>query len=88
MQVEVAGIVNISNEMELAHQFMEFMISPAFQQIIPTTNWMYPAALPAEDLPEGFGTLVVPETALLLSPEESQALRVQALDEWQAALSQ
>ena len=88
MQVEVAGIVSISNEPELARQFMEFMLSPAFQQIIPTTNWMYPAALPAADLPAGFDTLVVPETPLLLSAEDAQALRQGALDEWQAALSQ
>ena len=88
MQVEVAGIVSLTNERELAQRFLEFMLSPAFQQIIPTTNWMYPAALPAADLPAGFDTLVVPETPLLLSAEDAQALRQGALDEWQAALSQ
>ena len=88
MQVEVAGIVSLTNERELAQEFLEFMLSPAFQQIIPTTNWMYPAALPAADLPAGFDTLVVPETPLLLSAEDAQALRQGALDEWQAALSQ
>ena len=88
MQVEVAGIVSLTNERELAQEVLEFMLSPAFQQIIPTTNWMYPAALPAADLPAGFDTLVVPETPLLLSAEDAQALRQGALDEWQAALSQ
>jgi thiamine transport system substrate-binding protein len=88
IQVEVAGIVNISNEMDLARQFMDFILTPAFQEVIPTTNWMYPAALPAEDLPAGFETLVVPEIPLLLGVDEAQALRQQALDEWQAALSQ
>jgi thiamine transport system substrate-binding protein len=88
IQVEVAGIVNISNEMDLARQFMDFILTPAFQEVIPTTNWMYPAALPAEELPTGFETLVVPEIPLLLGVDEAQALRQQALDEWQAALSQ
>ena len=87
MQVEVAGIVNVTNEMALARQFMAFMLTPAFQQAIPTTNWMYPAALPAGDLPDGFNTLVTPETPLLLPAEEAQALRDEALEEWRTALS-
>jgi len=88
MQVEVAGIVALSDQRALAEQFMAFMISPSFQQIIPTTNWMYPAALPTEDLPDGFDMLVVPETPLLFSADEAQALRVEAQEEWRAALSQ
>ena len=87
MQVEVAGIVNTTSEMDLARQFMAFMLTPAFQEAIPTTNWMYPAALPASDLPDGFDTLVMPGTPLLLSAAEAQALREEALDEWRTALS-
>ncbi|WP_071674321.1 thiamine ABC transporter substrate binding subunit [Nioella nitratireducens] len=88
LQVEVAGIVNTTDQPDLAHRFLEFMLTPAFQSVIPTTNWMYPAALPASDLPEGFETLVMPDTALLFSPEQSQAIRPEALEEWRAALSQ
>ena len=44
MQVEVAGKVAGTDVPELADQFMAFMVSEAFQTIIPTTNWMYPAA--------------------------------------------
>ncbi|MCT4685189.1 MAG: thiamine ABC transporter substrate-binding protein, partial [Roseicyclus sp.] len=50
-------------------------------------NWMYPAALPASALPEGFETLIEPSQALLLSPEEAAARRDEALATWQAALS-
>jgi thiamine transport system substrate-binding protein len=64
------------------------MVSDAFQSVIPTTNWMYPAVTPADGLPAGFETLVTPETALLLSPEDAAALRDSALDEWRTALSQ
>jgi thiamine transport system substrate-binding protein len=64
------------------------MVSDAFQSIIPTTNWMYPAATPAGGLPEGFETLITPAKALLLSAEEAASMRVKALDEWRTALSQ
>lgn len=86
IQVEVAGIVGSTDVPDLAREFMEFMISPAFQTVIPTTNWMYPAA--SNDLPEGFDGLTVPDQALLLSPQEAASIRDEALDEWQRALSQ
>ncbi|WP_342069478.1 thiamine ABC transporter substrate binding subunit [Yoonia algicola] len=88
MQVEVAGKVAGTDQPELADQFMAFMVSDAFQSVIPTTNWMYPAVIPAAGLPEGFETLMTPETSLLLSPEEAAAIRDAALDEWRTALSQ
>jgi thiamine transport system substrate-binding protein len=88
MQVEVAGKVDGTDQPELADQFMAFMVSEAFQSVIPTTNWMYPAVTPADGLPEGFETLITPATSLLLSPEEAAAARDAALDEWRTALSQ
>ena len=88
MQVEVAGKVAGTDQPELADAFLAFMMSDAFQSVIPTTNWMYPAVTPAEGLPAGFETLMTPETSLLLSPEDAAALRDGALDEWRTALSQ
>lgn len=88
MQVEVAAKLAASDQPELADQFLDFMVSEAFQSIIPTTNWMYPAVTPAGGLPEGFDTLVTPEKALLLSSEEAAAARDAALSEWRDALSQ
>ncbi len=88
MQVEVAGKVAGTDQPALADQFLAFMVSDAFQSVIPTTNWMYPAALPAEGLPAGFDTLVSPDKALLFSAQEAADTRDAALDEWRAALSQ
>lgn len=88
MQIEVAGIVTSTDVPDLAAQFMEFMVSPAFQEIIPTTNWMYPAALPADALPDGFETLTQPEQALIFDADEAAAVREDALATWQNALSQ
>ncbi len=88
MQIEVAGKLASSDVPELADQFLAFMASDAFQNLIPTTNWMYPAKLPADGLPDGFSTLIKPETALIYSPEQAAAIRNKALSEWQNALSE
>ena len=73
---------------ELAAQFMAFMVSDAFQAIIPETNWMYPAVMPEGGLAEGFQGLIRPETSLLLPADQAQALRDPALAEWRDALAQ
>ena len=88
LQVEVAGILAGSDQPDLARQFMEFMVTDAFQEAIPTGNWMYPAKLPEAGLPEGFETLTVPEVALLLPAEEAAARRDGALETWRNALAQ
>ena len=87
MQVEVAGKVAGTDQPELADQFLAFMVSDGFQSIIPTTNWMYPAATPADGLPDGFDTLITPATSLLFSAEQALTLRDAALNEWRVALS-
>lgn len=87
MQVEVAGKLAATDQPELADRFLAFMVSDAFQSIIPTTNWMYPAVTPADGLPEGFETLISPEKSLLLTENDAADLRDMALEEWLSALS-
>ncbi|MGA0539608.1 thiamine ABC transporter substrate binding subunit [Neotabrizicola sp. VNH66] len=84
LQVEVAGVLAASDQPELARAFLAFTQSPAFQSVIPETNWMYPAV--ETTLPQGFET-ARPETSLLLSADEAASLRDAALTEWQAALA-
>lgn len=87
MQIEVAGMIAGSQEEELARQFLAFMVSPAFQDIIPETNWMLPAAATSKPLPEAFSKLVQPAKTLLFTPEEVAANRRQWTDEWLKAMS-
>jgi thiamine transport system substrate-binding protein len=87
MQVEVAGMLEGTEEPELARQFLQFMTGPAFQSVIPTTNWMYPAVTPPGGLPEGFETLITPDEALLFAPAEAAEIRDAALEEWRVGLS-
>ena len=87
LQVEVMGKLAGSDQAALADRFLAFMLSPAAQSILPTTNWMYPAVTPAEGLPKGFETLVQPTKSLLLGAEEAEAARRGAIDVWAEALA-
>ncbi len=87
MQIEVAGKIAATDQPELADKFLAFMVSDAFQSIIPTTNWMYPAVEPAAGLPKGYETLIQPAQSLLVPADQAGAVRDQALQEWLTALS-
>jgi len=87
MQVEVASIVKSTKQPKLAQQFMQFMMSGGFQSVIPTTNWMYPAAKSAGPLPKGFETLHVPGKSLLMTAAAVEKNRKAWIDEWLGALN-
>ena len=88
MQIEVAAKLKSTDQDELADKFLRFMVSDTFQEIIPTTNWMFPAVTPALGLPDGFPNALAEEKSLIFSPVEAARLRKGALLEWQAGLSQ
>ncbi|POC34514.1 thiamine ABC transporter substrate binding subunit [Vibrio vulnificus] len=85
MQVEVAAKVKSSSNQALADQFMRFILSDEFQGAMPTGNWMYPVT--NVTLPEGCGSLTVPEKALSFSAEEVAKQRKAWIREWQSALT-
>lgn len=87
VQIEVAGLLKAAPEKELARQFLTFMVSPAFQGIIPTSNWMLPVAAPDKPLPPAFDALVKPEKTLLIDAATVAANRKAWVDEWLAAMS-
>ncbi len=84
---EVAGQLSTSDQPELAQAFMDFILTPAFQRIIPTGNWSYPARLDRDDWPEEFSALGEPPVALVFSEEDAANLRAEAVEEWQTGLS-
>lgn len=87
LQIEVAGLTKKGAENPLAKAFLEFMSGPGFQDIIPQTNWMFPAGKTSKPLPEAFGKLVKPAKTLLFTPEEVARNRKVWVDEWLAAMS-
>ena len=88
LQIEVAGIMASSKQPALAKDFLKFMVSTEFQDIIPTTNWMMPAAKTSAPLPEAFGKLVNPSKSFLFTPEEVASKRKVWTEEWQASMAQ
>jgi len=86
-QIEVAGIVQTSQQKQLAREFLEFMISEDFQKIIPTTNWMYPAIAGEAVLPAEFDQLIDPSPALLLDEASVARHRKGWVDEWLEVMS-
>ncbi len=87
IQIEVAGMLKGAKEKDLAKQFLKFMVSPAFQDIIPTTNWMMPAAKTSQPLPDAFNKLVQPTKTFLMGSDQVAKNRQAWIDEWLTAMS-
>jgi thiamine transport system substrate-binding protein len=87
LQVEVAGLLASSLRKDLARAFLTFMTGPRFQDVIPTTNWMFPAGRTSQALPDAFGQLVKPATTLMMAPDEVAANRKAWVGEWLDAMS-
>ena len=81
-QIEVAAKLADSPHQALADRFLVFMLSPAFQDVIPTTNWMFPAGRTSQPLPDAFTGLVQPTRTLLIEPEQVAAHRRAWVREW------
>ena len=87
LQIEVAGITKNGSKNPLSRQFLTFMTSPAFQNVIPETNWMLPAGQTDKPLDPAFGKLVQPTKTLLIDPAEVARNRKAWVDEWLSAMS-
>ncbi|MCV3238840.1 thiamine ABC transporter substrate binding subunit [Mesorhizobium sp. ZC-5] len=87
LQVEVAGITTTGAKNPLAAKFMAFMTTPAFQDAIPETNWMFPAAKTSKPLNPAFDKLVKPAKTLAFGADEIAANRKAWVDEWLSAMS-
>ena len=88
LQVEVAGITTTGAKNPLARKFMTFMTGPRFQDVIPETNWMFPAGKTEKPLHPAFSDLVQPTKTLAFSPEEIAENRKAWVDEWLAVMSE
>jgi thiamine transport system substrate-binding protein len=88
LQVEVAGTTTTGAKNPLSQKFMAFMTGPAFQDVIPETNWMFPAGRTERPLHPAFADLVQPAKTLAFSPEEIAENHKAWVDEWLAAMSE
>lgn len=87
LQIEVAGLTAAGAVNPLARQFLQFMTGPGFQDIIPQTNWMFPAGRTSAPLGPVWQSLVQPSKTFLMMSEEVALNRKAWIDEWLDAMA-
>jgi len=84
-QIEVAAVLKSSKQQALAKEFLTFMHTKTFADIIPTANWAYPVVKGAK-LPKAFDSLHRPEKMILMDGVTVEAQRKTIVDEWLEAI--
>ncbi|MEP3348893.1 MAG: thiamine ABC transporter substrate binding subunit [Marinomonas sp.] len=81
-QVELAAMMKSAPNPVLAQRFMQFILQPEFQSVIPTGNWMLPVVESSEPLPAAFDSALLPTKNLVLPAKEVAKNRKVWVDEW------
>ncbi len=87
LHVELAGMTKLGASNPLAKQFLGFVLSDAFQALMPEGNWMMPAVMPQAGLPASFADVLKPAKTLSFTPAEVLANRRAFIDGWLSATS-
>jgi thiamine transport system substrate-binding protein len=85
--VEVAALVESSDNKTLAREFLDFMLTADFQRHIPLKNVMYPAVDLGDELPDVFDKLITPSETLYINPAKVATIRRQLVNDWLDALT-
>jgi thiamine transport system substrate-binding protein len=81
-QIEFAGILIGTQNRDLAEKWIDFMLSPVFQEDIPLQMFVFPVNKNA-NLDETFNKfLAVPENPAFVSPEDIAAKRETWINDW------
>lgn len=87
-QMEMMGIVKGTEQRELAHAFIDYVLSPEVQELLPTANLMFPVN-PEAQLPDVFtANIVTPTNPVMLDPELVDAKLEQWLRDWSRVITQ
>ena len=82
LQIEGVGILQNADNVELAKEFIDFMLSRRFQEDIPLNMFVYPV-LSGAALPQEFDDFAdVPETVAQIDAERVAEKLEEWLDEW------
>jgi thiamine transport system substrate-binding protein len=79
LQIEGVGIIKGTSRRPAAEAFLDFVLSPQFQEAIPLTNWMYPV-IPATALPDSYAHAPKPAHILRIDPADLKGKDRIALD--------
>jgi len=88
LQVEVAALLESSNNKALGREFLQFMLSNEFQSALPLTNVMYPSTDIGDALPPEFNKLIQPAAVLQIDSAEIRDNRKDWINEWLDVSSQ
>jgi len=81
-QIEFVGILKGTANRELAEKWIDFMLSPTFQEDIPLQMYVFPVN-PNAELDETFQRyLTIPDAPAFLSPADIAAHREQWINAW------
>ena len=80
--IETVAMMKGAKNPDLARRFLNFVISDAFQGLMPEGNWMMPAKTAAAGLPASFADVIKPAKTLLMNPDEVRSKRRDYLDAW------
>ena len=81
-QIEFVGILRGGDNQELAERWIDFMLSPAFQEDLPLQMFVFPVN-PNAELDETFARfLAIPERPVQVDPAEIAENRERWIQEW------
>ncbi len=81
-QIEFVGILKGTGNRALAEQWVDFMLSPTFQEDMPKNMFVFPVNPEAELSKEFVDFLAVPDQPVSVSPAEIAANRETWIKEW------
>nr|MBI3912711.1 thiamine ABC transporter substrate-binding protein [Chloroflexota bacterium] len=84
-QIEFAGVLSGAKNPQLAQKFIDFMISPRFQEDVPAQMFVFPARSDAK-LPDFFQFAERPKKAATLSVDQIDANREKWINAWTTAV--
>jgi thiamine transport system substrate-binding protein len=81
-QIEFAGILKGTKNQTLAEKFIDFMLSPQFQEDIPLNMFVFPANQNAQIPQEFLDHIQVPEQPAVIAPELIANQREKWIENW------
>jgi thiamine transport system substrate-binding protein len=85
-QIEYVGILRGTQNREMAEKFVDFMLSPAFQEDIPLQMFVFPVNQEARIDETFVKYLAVPENPVMLDPDRIAENRERWIREWTEAV--
>jgi thiamine transport system substrate-binding protein len=81
-QIEFAGILKGTGNRDLAEKFIDFMLSPQFQEDIPLNMFVFPSNQNAQIPQEFLDHIQVPDHPAVVAPEQIAKQREKWIESW------